>query len=106
MNNLWFSLLPFALFFVWLFLFGMRRGVDCPHCAEPLPSLQSPFTKTTRQWVEGGYTCRNCGCEADNKGNLVPAGTAPQRRSLIIGLGLLSLAIFSAVVLITVPVRL
>jgi hypothetical protein len=101
MNDLWIPLLPFAVFFAWLFFSGMRRCKVCPDCDKPLPRIQSPFTKTWRQWVEGGYVCQNCGCEADIAGRKVPAGTAPQRRSIIIGIGLLTLSVVPAIVLLT-----
>ena len=100
MNDLWIPL-PFAVFFAWLFFFGMGRRKVCPDCNKPLPRIQSPSTKTWRQWVEGGYVCQNCGCEADIAGKKVLAGTAPQRRSIIIGIGLLTLAVVPAFVLLT-----
>jgi hypothetical protein len=100
MNELWIPLFPFAVFFAWLFFFGMGRGKSCPDCAKALPLFQSPFTKTKRQWVEGGYVCQNCGCEVDIAGAKVAAGTAPQRRSIIIGIGLLMLAVVPAFVLL------
>ena len=100
MNELWSILFPFAMFFALMFFFGMGRGKACPDCNQPLPPIQSPFTKTKRQWVEGGYVCQNCGCEADISGRNVPAGTAPQRRSIITGIGLLTLAVVPAIVLL------
>lgn len=105
MNTVWIILFPFAVFFVWLLFFGLGRGKACPDCNRPLSPLQSPFTKTKRQWVEGGYVCQNCGCETDRAGKKVPAGTAPSRRSLIVGVGLLTLAAIPAVVLLTMLLR-
>ncbi len=102
MNDLWIPLLPFAAFFAWLFFFPMGRRKACPNCNERLPPVQSPLTKTKRQWWEGGYVCRNCGCEADIAGNKVPAGVAPQRRSMITGIALLTLAVVPAFILVTV----
>ncbi len=67
-------LLMFVPFFLFLFMFGLRRP-DCPDCGRPLPLLQSPFTKTRRQWAEGGYLCSNCGCETDRAGQKVPPGS-------------------------------
>ena len=100
MNDLWIPLLlPFAVFFVWLFFFGMGRGKACPNCNKPFPPFQSPFTKTKRQWWEGGYVCQNCGCEADIAGNKVPAGVGPRRRSIIIGIGLLTPAVALTLIL-------
>ena len=102
-NDPWLLLL-FA-FFVWLFVFGGGCRKVCPECNKPLPRIQSPFTKTKRQWLEGGYVCQHCGCEADIAGRKVSAGTAPQRRSIIIGLGLLILTAVPAMVLLTILVR-
>jgi hypothetical protein len=39
--------------------------MSCPECGEPLSPFQSPFRKTKRQWIEGGYVCVKCGCESD-----------------------------------------
>ena len=86
MNGVLIPLLPFVAFFVWLFLIGMRRRKICPNCEQPLPIFCSPFTKTKRQWWEGGYVCRNRRCEADITGKEVSAGSAPQRRSIISGI--------------------
>lgn len=102
MNNLWIPLFPFAVFFAWLFLFGMGRRKACPDCNKPLPRIQSPFTKTTRQWIEGGYLCSNCGCEADIAGTKVHAGSTPQRRSIITAICLLMFTAALAIVLLAV----
>jgi hypothetical protein len=69
-------LLMFVPFFVFL-VFGQRRR-DCPDCGRPLPLIQSPFTKTRLQWLEGGYLCRNCRCETDLTGQKVAPGTSPR----------------------------
>lgn len=63
-------LAPFAAFFFVLLFFGMRR-VHCPDCGARLSNFQSPFTKTRRQWLEGGYRCQRCGCESDLEGHKV-----------------------------------
>ena len=99
MNDLWIPLLPFA-FFAWLLFMG--RGKACPNCNKPLPPFQSPFTKTKRQWWKGGYLCQNCGCETDIAGNKVAAGVGPRRRSIVIGIGLMTLAVVPAFILWTV----
>jgi len=101
MNNFWIPLLPFIVFFAWFFL-AMARRKPCPGCNKPMPPFQSPFTKTKRQWWEGGYVCQHCGCEADIAGNQVPAGSAPKRRSIITGVALLTLAFVPAVILLSV----
>lgn len=102
MSSLWITLVPFAGFFVWLFLFGFRQRRACPDCRQPLSFLQSPFTKTRRQWWEGGYLCPNCGCEADMAGRKVVPGTAPSRRSIVTGIGLLMLATAPAIILVAI----
>jgi len=70
------ALAPFFVFAVVLLVFGMRR-VNCPDCGTRLPNFQSPFTKTRRQWLEGGFLCLNCGCETDLSGRKVGDGTRP-----------------------------
>ena len=70
-------LVPVFVFLVFLFWSAGRRRV-CPACGERLPNFQSPFTKTPRQWFEGGYVCPACGCEADARGREVPPGTGPR----------------------------
>lgn len=71
-------LMAFAPFFIVLFFWFMRCQRNCPECGEPLPLLLSPFQKTRRQWIEGGYVCAKCGSELDTAGNTVPAN-APIR---------------------------
>ena len=93
MSDFWLPLFPFAIFFGWLFLFGMKRRKACPDCNEALPSMQSPFTKTKRQWVEGGSVCQNCGCEADSAGAKVSGGTPSGRPSSIAMIGLFVLLV-------------
>ena len=105
MSTMWIVFYQLAVFFALLLFFGIGRRRVCPDCSKPLPILQSPFTKTRRQWVEGGYVCPNCGCETDLAGKKVPAGTALSYRSLIVGLGLLTLAAIPAVVLLTMLLR-
>lgn len=100
MSEWWIPFVPFALVFAWLFLFGVGRRRACPDCNQPLPLTQSPFTKTMRQWFEGGYICPNCGCEADVAGRKVLAGTAPQLRSVITSVALLALSVVPAIVML------
>jgi hypothetical protein len=97
----WLPWLPFVVFFAWLLFFGRGARKACPDCNQPLPLFQSPFTKTKRQWFEGGYVCPNCGCETDIRGRKVPPGTGPQWPSVIIYIGVLTLAVGLAIVLIT-----
>ena len=67
------ALAPFAIFCGMLLMIGLRR-VNCPDCGARMPAFQSPFTKTRRQWLEGGYLCRRCGCETDLAGHRVANG--------------------------------
>ena len=100
MNDIWPAFLPFGVFFVWLILMTMRRRIACPNCETPLSRIQSPLTKTRRQWWEGGYVCPSCGCESDRAGNPVPAGAAPTRRSIVTGIALLALVMIPALILL------
>ena len=104
MNDIWPALLPFGAFFAWLILWTMLPRKACPNCETPLSRLQSPFTKTRRQWWEGGYVCQSCGCESDRAGNRVSAGTAPQRRAIVIGIALLAVVVIPALVLLAATV--
>jgi hypothetical protein len=100
--SVWFPFLVFAVVFI--YFQAMQRKV-CPHCNQPLPLYYSPFKKTKRQWVEGGYVCPHCGCESDVTGREVPAGTPLQYRALYFSLGRLTLAVVSGVVLLTLLFR-
>ena len=105
MSSPFFSVLvgiaPFAPFFVILLFCAMRRQKPCPDCGEPLPRIQSPLKMTKRQWFEGGYICLKCGCEVDTAGRKVPAGTAPQLRSVVVGIVMLTLVCGLAAVLLS-----
>jgi hypothetical protein len=57
--------------FLFVLLLCCSRQQHCPDCGTPLPRVQSPFTKTRRQWLQGGYLCPNCGCETDLAGQKV-----------------------------------
>ena len=65
---------PFAVFF---FLMAFAKKRNCPECGEPLANFQSPFTKTRRQWLNGGYRCTNCNSEVDRSGVLVERNAPP-----------------------------
>lgn len=102
MLEFWLPLLPFTVFFAWLMFFGMRNARVCPDCNKPLAAIQSPFTKTKRQWVEGGFLCRHCGCETDAAGRKIDVGTPPQRRSIVTTVGMLTLTLVPAIALLAV----
>jgi hypothetical protein len=85
MFEFWLPLLPFL--FVLLFM-GAFRSRQCPDCGNPLPTLQSPFSKTRRQWTEGGYVCPVCGCESDAAGRKIMPGTPVKGVSRSLQLGL------------------
>lgn len=93
------ALMAFAPFFAILLFCAMRRQKPCPDCGEPLPETQSPFRRTRRQWLEGGYLCRKCGCEVDIAGRKVLAGTPLRVRSFVAGIVLLTLVAVPAVIL-------
>jgi hypothetical protein len=96
------TLVPIALFFAWLFL---RSHPDCPDCGNRCSIIQSPLTKTTRQWIEGGFRCAHCGCESDRSGNKVVAGAALNPQSLYVAIGLLAATAIPAVVLLMTLLR-
>ena len=101
MNDMWIAFFPFAFFFLWFFFVVlMVRRKNCPVCNQPLPRIQSPFTKSKRQFWEGGYLCPHCGCETDLEGRQVALGTAPERRSIVLGIGMVMFAMIPAVVLL------
>jgi hypothetical protein len=71
-------ILSFLPFCVILLLLSLRR-VSCPDCGDRLPFVQSPVTKTRRQWIAGGYLCQRCVCETNMAGQKVTADTPPAR---------------------------
>lgn len=99
-NFVWTILLPFVAVWAWMFFYRMPQRKPCPDCAQPLSLIQSPFTKTKRMWWEGGYLCSHCGCEVDMDGQKVPAGTAPQARSIVRGTGMLAIGVIPALILL------
>ena len=84
--------LMFLAFFVLLLLHNQRQR-NCPDCGQPLSFIQSPCAKTRRMWFEGGYLCRNCGCETTLGGEKVAPGTGPRTRSLVWRVSILTLAV-------------
>ena len=44
-----------------------QQPKQCPECANPLPKFRKPENSHQRMW--GGWTCANCSCEIDRKGN-------------------------------------
>lgn len=85
------ALIPFAFAVLFLWLFWPRHR-NCPRCGEGLSIFQSPFKKTNRQWLEGGFLCSNCGCESTWEGRPViveAAARYPERLArvmLVVGL--------------------
>ena len=74
MDSSMYPVLIYAPFFIYL-MHVMIRGAICPDCGERLHGLISPFKKTKRQWIEGGYVCPVCGCEVNMSGGKVPPNT-------------------------------
>jgi hypothetical protein len=105
-------LLAFLPFFLALLLSSLTRRA-CPDCGALLSGFQSPLTKTRRQWIEGGYLCQQCGCEADLAGHKVTANTPsaqiPTTRwalpalAAVVGVGLAALGIRWAAVVVGPP---
>jgi hypothetical protein len=48
------------------------RRPKCPNCAHPFPIVRTP--KNKRQALWGGWTCDQCGTEADKWGQPVSNG--------------------------------
>ena len=97
LHTLW-PILVFVPFFLVLILRGMQQR-SCPECGGPLHGFQSPWTKTRRQWVEGGYLCGRCGCECDVTGAKIVSGTGYSRAALIAGIALIVAAVAPAIAL-------
>jgi hypothetical protein len=91
-------MMPFVVFFT-ILVFVTLRGVTCPDCHEHLSGFISPFKKTKRQWLDGGYVCSKCGCEVTMAGAKVPANMPLRFRSYVQILGILSLSIGVSLVL-------
>ena len=50
----------------------LQSPKTCPSCDTPLPRIRKPENSRQRMW--GGWTCPNCKCDIDRKGNeRVPA---------------------------------
>ena len=98
MFDTFWPLLAIAPFFLFLVFHGMRRQ-PCPSCGTPLSGFQSPLTKTRRQWIEGGYLCRRCGCESDLAGAPVPPDAGYRRVALFQAIVLVAAAVLPAIVL-------
>jgi hypothetical protein len=62
--------LPFLTFFFFFFILAFNP-VKCPGCGTRLSPFVSPGAKTKRQWLEGGWTCPNCGIDVDWRGQKV-----------------------------------
>ena len=74
----------FLLLFAFFLVVGpLRRAGSCPGCGDALPFFQSPFTKTRRQWLTGGYVCKRCGCETNLAGQKVTADSPPARFPIV-----------------------
>lgn len=89
MDSAFWPILAFVPFFFLLILDGVRRR-SCLACGGLLSGFQSPLTKTRRQWLEGGYLCRRCGCESDRTGARAASGTGPSRVALLTGIALVA----------------
>ncbi len=50
---------------------------DCPSCRRQLPLWYTPWNRTRRQWVKGGYYCQQCQIEVDLQGNRVSEDESP-----------------------------
>lgn len=66
-----FGLAPFVMVVVMIMFGVFRRNRTCPDCGAALPWLVSPWRKTRRQWLEGGWICPDCGIDVDVRGRRV-----------------------------------
>ena len=46
-----------------------KISYDCPQCKSPLPHRRFPTSLTQFLW--GGWTCKQCGCEVDSSGRKI-----------------------------------
>ena len=51
---------------------GTLFGHHCPECSSRLPMIRRPANE--RQWIHGGWTCRQCGVELDRFGMPIDKG--------------------------------
>lgn len=103
LSTFW-PVLAFVPFFLLLIVHGARQR-PCPACGAPLSGFQSPLTKTRRQWVEGGYLCRRCGCESGRAGGRMAPGTGWNRGALLEGIALIVAAALPAAALAALLLR-
>jgi hypothetical protein len=101
MFDVWTQFLIFIPVFYFMFFYrpGLKRA--CPECNASLPAFQSPFTKTQRQWVQGGYLCRECGCQTDMAGRRVVKGDSPQWGWVILSISLPAVLLATAIYALT-----
>lgn len=52
----------------------MQPQRRCPDCGTSLPKYRRAANRRQAMW--GGWTCANCGCEVDRKGNKTPPADA------------------------------
>ena len=76
MDTILISMLPLLVPLVFLLYYALHP-VKCPDCGDTLPIVCSPFKRTRRMWLAGGYLCARCGCETNMAGKKVTADTPP-----------------------------
>ena len=69
-------ILPALVPLAFLLYFALHR-INCPDCGDTLPIVYSPFNRTRRMWLAGGYLCARCGCETNMAGQKITADTPP-----------------------------
>ncbi len=81
MTELMLILMPIVFVGLMIAIGTRHMPATCPECQNPLSRFQSPYTKTRRQWLYGGYQCSNCSSELDQQGVVVGMADDSKRLS-------------------------
>ena len=71
---------PLVVVLAFALLAALNCPPNCPECGTAISCVQTPMTKTKRQWMQGGYRCSNCDCQMDLRGNIVPRESTASAR--------------------------
>jgi transposase-like protein len=56
---------------VYFMLRRARGPLACPRCSSPLPPVRA--ASSWREVLQGGWTCKTCGCKVDRRGREIGA---------------------------------